>query len=177
MQVRPALAVLGVSDPTRLDPYLERRRYQQGERLMAQGTSGDECYLIVAGEVRLEVERPDFDSDGVLAYLGPGMLCGEFSLLDGRPRSASAYAHAEVTALVLTEDGLDRLCADEPATGLAVLRALGRDAAPRPARPPGTWRSTSSPPTSTRPSTRRWPGPRPPRRSSPAGPRTGWRHC
>jgi CRP-like cAMP-binding protein len=96
---------------------------------MAQGTGGDECYLIVTGEVRLEVERPDFDSDGVIAYLGPGMLCGEFSLLDGRPRSASAYAHTEVTALALSQDGLARLCADDPPTGLAVLRALGRDAA------------------------------------------------
>jgi acetaldehyde dehydrogenase/alcohol dehydrogenase len=129
MPVQPELAVLGVTDPTRLGPYLERRRYARGEPIMAQGTSGTECYLITAGEVRLEVERPDFDSDGVIAHLGPGMLCGEFSLLDGRPRSASAYAHTEVTALALSEASLDRLCRDDPPTGLAVLRALGRDAA------------------------------------------------
>ena len=129
MQVRPELAVLGVTDPSRLEPYLERRRYASGERIMAQGTSGSECFLITDGEVRLEVERPDFDSDGVIAYLEPGTLCGEFSLLDGRPRSASAYAHTEVTALALSEDGLARLCRDDPPTGLAVLRALGRDAA------------------------------------------------
>src|SRR5215218_4071957 len=129
MPVQPELAVFGVTDPTRLGPYLERRRYARGEPIMAQGTSGTECYLITAGEVRLEVERPDFDSDGVIAHLGPGMLCGEFSLLDGRPRSASAYAHTEVTALALSEDGLGRLCRDDPATGLAVLRSLGRDAA------------------------------------------------
>jgi acetaldehyde dehydrogenase/alcohol dehydrogenase len=129
MQVQPALAVLGVTDPALLDPYLERRRYASGERIMAQGTGGTECYLITEGEVRLEVERPDFDSDGVIAYLGPGMLCGEFSLLDGRPRSASAYAHTEVVALALSEAGLGRLCRDDPPTGLAVLRALGQDAA------------------------------------------------
>jgi len=129
MPVQPELAVLGVTDPARLGPYLERRRYARGEPIMAQGTSGTECYLITEGEVRLEVERPDFDSDGVIAHLGPGMLCGEFSLLDGRPRSASAYAHTEVTALALSEDGLGRLCRDDPATGLAVLRSLGRDAA------------------------------------------------
>ena len=129
MQVRPELAVLGVTDPSRLEPYLERRRYASGERIMAQGTSGSECFLITDGEVRLEVERPDFDSDGVIAYLEPGTLCGEFSLLDGRPRSASVYAHTEVAALVLSAAGLGRLCADDPATGLAVLRALGRDAA------------------------------------------------
>jgi acetaldehyde dehydrogenase/alcohol dehydrogenase len=129
MQVQPQRSALGVRDPAVLEPYLERRRYAGGERIMAQGTPGTECYLITGGEVRLEVERPDFDSDGVIAYLGPGMLCGEFSLLDGQPRSASAYAHTEVTALVLSEDGLGRLCADDPPTGLAVLRALGRDAA------------------------------------------------
>jgi Cyclic nucleotide-binding domain len=56
------------------------------------------------------VERPDFDSDGVIAYLGPGMLCGEFSLLDGRPRSASAYAHTDLTALALSEDSPVRPC-------------------------------------------------------------------
>ena len=53
MQVRPELAALGVSDPTRLDPYLE-------------------------------VERPDFDSDGVIAYLGTAR----------RPTAASASATA-----------------------------------------------------------------------------------
>jgi acetaldehyde dehydrogenase/alcohol dehydrogenase len=129
MQAQPELAVLGVRDPGMLDAYLERRRYARGERIMAQGTAGAECYLITGGEVRLEVERPDFDSDGVIAHLGPGMLCGEFSLLDGRPRSASAYAQTDVTALVLSDAGLDRLCRDDPPTGLAVLRALGRDAA------------------------------------------------
>jgi acyl-CoA reductase-like NAD-dependent aldehyde dehydrogenase len=129
MQVQPELAVLGVTDPARLGPYLERRRYARGEPILAQGTSGTECYLIAEGEVRLEVERPDFDSDGVIAYLGPGMLCGEFSLLDGRPRSASAYANTEVTALALSEASLGRLCRDDPPTGVAVLRALGRDAA------------------------------------------------
>jgi CRP-like cAMP-binding protein len=65
MQVRSALLPFGVTDPSRLDPYLERRSFAQGACLMRQGTAGEECYLIEDGEVRLEVERPDFDSDGV----------------------------------------------------------------------------------------------------------------
>ena len=129
MQVRPELTVLGVTDSSRLAPYLERRRYARGERILAQGTGGTECYLITGGEVRLEVERPDFDSDGVIDFVRPGMLLGEFSLLDGQPRSASAYAHTDVEALELSEGALGRLCRDDPATGQAVLRALGRDAA------------------------------------------------
>ena len=147
MQVQPELAVLGVTDPARLGPYLERRRYARGEPILAQGASGTECYLIAEGEVRLEVERPDFDSDGVIAYLGPGMLCGEFSLLDGRPRSASAYANTEVTALALSEASLGRLCRDDPPTGLAVLRALGRrGGGGRPRRGPGRVPPSRDPP-------------------------------
>jgi len=129
MQVQPELAVLGVTDPARLGPYLERRRYARGEPILAQGTSGTECYLIAEGEVRLEVERPDFDSDGVIAYLGPAVEQAELAAEHARPRSASAYANTEVTALALSEASLGRLCRDDPPTGLAVLRALGRDAA------------------------------------------------
>jgi acyl-CoA reductase-like NAD-dependent aldehyde dehydrogenase len=130
MQVRPEPAApFDVTDPGRLGPYLERRSFAQGDCLMRQGTAGGECYLIEAGEVRLEVERADYDSDGVIAYLQAGELCGEFSFLDGRPRSASAYAHTDVVASRLSEARLRELCANDPETGLAVLRALGRDAA------------------------------------------------
>jgi CRP-like cAMP-binding protein len=129
MQVRPEFTAFGVTDPSRLDPYLKRRRFAQGQCLMRQGTAGGECYLIENGEVRLEVERSDFDSHGVIAYLHAGMLCGEFSFLDGRPRSASAYAHTDVVASRLSAERLQQLCGNDPQTGLAVLRALGRDAA------------------------------------------------
>jgi acyl-CoA reductase-like NAD-dependent aldehyde dehydrogenase len=129
MQARPAFTSFGVTDHGRLDPYLERRRFAQGACLMRQGTAGGECYLIEDGEVRLEVERPDVDSHGVIAYLPAGMLCGEFSFLDGRPRSASAYAHTDVVASRLSAERLQQLCGDDPQTGLAVLRTLGQDAA------------------------------------------------
>jgi acyl-CoA reductase-like NAD-dependent aldehyde dehydrogenase len=129
MQVRPEFAPFGVTDPKRLDSYLERGSFAQGECMMRQGTAGSECYLIEEGEVRLEIERPDFDSDGVVAYLQAGMLCGEFSFLDGRPRSASAYANTDVIASRLSGERLQHLCDSDPRTGLAVLRALGQDAA------------------------------------------------
>ena len=41
-----------------------------------------------------------------LSHLQAGMLCGEFSFLDGRPRSASAYAHTDVVASRLSGERL-----------------------------------------------------------------------
>jgi acyl-CoA reductase-like NAD-dependent aldehyde dehydrogenase len=116
-------------DPEILQRYLEPVTFPAGARLIRQGEPGDACYFIDAGEVRIEVERPDLDSDGVVGYLHPGTLCGEFSLLDDGPRSASAYAATDVRARRLTRTRLDELSREAPEAGLTLLRSLGRDAA------------------------------------------------
>jgi hypothetical protein len=46
-----------------------------------------------------------------------------------RPRVTFGTPGLPGSALVLSDAGLGRLCRDDPPTGLAVLRALGRDAA------------------------------------------------
>jgi len=112
-----------------LEPYLESVRFRQGACLMREGSRGDACYVVVSGQVRVEVERPDFDSDGVVSILGPGAVCGEFGLLDGSPRSASVYAHTDVAARRLSADALRELCDSDPAAGVAMLRWLSRNAA------------------------------------------------
>jgi CRP-like cAMP-binding protein len=78
-----------------LAAHLETVQFSEGACLMREGSPGDACYVIVAGEVRVEVERPDFDSNGVVSFLGPGAVCGELGLLDDSPRSASVYARVK----------------------------------------------------------------------------------
>jgi acyl-CoA reductase-like NAD-dependent aldehyde dehydrogenase len=112
-----------------LEPYLESVRFRRGACLMHEGSRGDACYFIVSGEARVEVERPDFDSDGVVSFMGPGAVCGEFGLLDDSPRSASVYAHTDVTARRLSADALRELCDRDPAAGVGMLRWLSRNAA------------------------------------------------
>jgi acyl-CoA reductase-like NAD-dependent aldehyde dehydrogenase len=112
-----------------LQPYFESVRFARGDCLMREGTPAQDCYLIVSGEVRIEVERPDFDSNGVLSYLGPGSVCGELGLLDGRRRSASVYAHSDVAARRLSAGALQALCQRDPAAGVSVLRWLSGQAA------------------------------------------------
>ena len=96
---------------------------------MREGGPGDACYFIVSGEVRVEVERPDFDSDGVVSFMGPGTVCGEFGLLDDSPRSASIYAHSDVAARRLSAAALREICDGDPAAGVMMLRWLSRSAA------------------------------------------------
>jgi CRP-like cAMP-binding protein len=110
-------------------PYLEPVEFAAGDLIFEEGTTGDSCYLIDGGEVRLEVARPELDSDGVLGFLEPGTILGELSLLDNQPRSASAYAQSKVNARRLTVADIDKLRSEKPALALEIYRALGRDAA------------------------------------------------
>lgn len=110
-------------------PYLDPVEFQAGDLIFEEGAVGDSCYLIDAGEVRLEVARPELDSDGVLGFLEPGSILGELSLLDHQPRSATAYAHSNVTARRITVSAIEKLLTEQPRLALEVYRALGRDAA------------------------------------------------
>jgi acetaldehyde dehydrogenase/alcohol dehydrogenase len=112
-----------------LTPHLEMVQFPAGNCLMREGSPGDACYVIVAGEVRVEVERPDFDSNGVVSFMGPGAVCGELGLLDDSPRSASVYAHTDVTARRLTARALRELCDRDPQAGVMMLRWLARSTA------------------------------------------------
>lgn len=118
-----------VTEISGLEPYLDTVQFRQGACLMREGSPGDACYFIVSGEVRVEVDRPDFDSDGVVSFMGPGTVCGELGLVDDSPRSASAYAHTDVTARRLSAGALRELCDSEPAAGVTMLRWLARSAA------------------------------------------------
>ena len=54
------------------------------------GDPGRSFFLIVAGRIKISLSRQGREI--VLAELGPGDYFGEFSLIDGRPRSARTIA-------------------------------------------------------------------------------------
>ena len=129
MAAQPGHRRFGDAGISGLEAHFETVQFPRGSCLMREGSPGDACYVIVAGEVRVEIERPDFDSNGVVSFMGPGAVCGELGLLDDSPRSASIYAHTDVTARRLTAGALRELCDRDPATGVMMLRWLARNAA------------------------------------------------
>lgn len=79
---------------------LKERRYHKGEIIFHQGDPGGCLYLVASGRVRIYLVSPDGREATVRIY-SRGSAFGEFSVLDGQPRSASAAARTEVTTLVL----------------------------------------------------------------------------
>lgn len=123
------LTSLQSEDYAVIEKYLVSKQFSPNTCIMREGDAGDGCYLIDEGTIRLELTNVETDSDSVLGFLNPGMFLGEFSLLDDKPRSASAYAHTAVKARWLSKENFEELCKSQPRVGLLLITALGQDLA------------------------------------------------
>lgn len=60
-------------------------------RIFEEGSPGDCCYVLTAGEARVVLSGDD-DTEMLIATIRPRMIVGELALLDGSPRSAALVA-------------------------------------------------------------------------------------
>ena len=102
--------------------------FEPGTTIFTEGDEGDAAYFIDEGEVRIELELPEVDTESVLRYEGPGSTLGEVALLDRLPRSATAIADTLVRARTITTASLDELAQRDPGAALGLTQELARDA-------------------------------------------------
>jgi CRP/FNR family cyclic AMP-dependent transcriptional regulator len=92
--------------------------FKDGAIVVHEGADGDAFYIVVDGTLR--VTR----AGGLLRELGPGDFLGEISLVDGRPRTATATAVGPVKALVIQRQAFMDLIDRYAAVRLGILMAL-----------------------------------------------------
>ena len=88
------------------------------------GDPGRSFFLVVAGRIKISLSRQEREI--VLAELGPGDYFGEFSLIDGRPRSADAIAVIRSEVLELPQEVFFRLLDSNGAVARKLLVELCR---------------------------------------------------
>jgi CRP/FNR family cyclic AMP-dependent transcriptional regulator len=76
-------------------------RFGNDEILVLQGDVGDFLYVLIDGKVKVQVAA-ESGAETMLAIRSGGDLVGEFSLLDSKPRTATARAIGTVTARRIT---------------------------------------------------------------------------
>src|SRR5215471_12196380 len=91
---------LGDSEREALFARARTQRYAANESIFLMGSPGDSMVAVLSGTIRISVPSPD-GKEIVLAILGPGEICGEIALLDGKERSADARAATDCTVVVL----------------------------------------------------------------------------
>ncbi|GCE28004.1 hypothetical protein KDA_34880 [Dictyobacter alpinus] len=104
----------------------QERSYSAGSVIIAQGDTGVGLYIVTAGNVRITRNKDADRGDEDLGTQGPGSVLGEMSLLDDLPRSATATAVDDVTALLVPVWEFRSFLRNHPDVSLKLLSVLSR---------------------------------------------------
>ena len=96
-------ARLSAAQQTQLIQRAEIRRYDQQERIYADGEPADSIAIIIQGTV--EVRKVGFNHTVRLASMSRGAAVGESALTEARQRNADVYAIEPTQLLVIKLDG------------------------------------------------------------------------
>lgn len=121
----PFFALLDDQERATLAERIEVVTVEAGTTLFNRGDPGDSLYVVKRGEVEIWVKN-DQGEKLVLERARTGDFFGEISLLDEGPRTATAKAMSQVSALVVDRGDLDELFRVKPAAALDLLAATGR---------------------------------------------------
>jgi CRP-like cAMP-binding protein len=91
---------------------------EDSQPIIIQGQVGNGLHLLVDGGARVVAGGEE------LARIGPGDVLGELSVIDQRPRSASAYAIGPTTCLALASWDVMSLIETEPHLAVNLLKEL-----------------------------------------------------
>lgn len=94
-----------------------------GDKILAEGDSGDFLVIILTGEVAVVKSNQEGEAR-LIANVGPGASLGEMSLIDGLPRFASCIAREPTDFAVLSRDNLSDILIFNPSLGNKVLLIL-----------------------------------------------------
>jgi EAL domain-containing protein (putative c-di-GMP-specific phosphodiesterase class I) len=103
----------------------QKKRFQQGDMICAEGSHGDCAYIVESGRVEIFVgtgtERV------TLSILGVGEIFGEMAVIDGSPRSASAVALEPCELMSVSSEAIsERIKNADPIVRLLVAMLLKR---------------------------------------------------
>jgi len=106
--------------------YMSPLKIPQGTMFIKEGDRTDTAYmvLLLEGEVTVESITVSRSEPVTVTVLGPGSLIGEMGLVDGEARLASCTATTPVRCANLSRAALEKLTADDPATGAKLILAV-----------------------------------------------------
>lgn len=88
------------------------RMYPKDTMIFAEGQVGQEMYILQRGQVK--ISKVVGDKEVLLAILKPGDIFGEMSLIENKPRSASADAYEDAVLLAVNRANFQRMVTTQP---------------------------------------------------------------
>jgi CRP-like cAMP-binding protein len=95
------LTQLTPAEGAELESRGRRRQWPKSAMIFREEDRSDSVVILLSGRVKVSCHTAA-GAEIILAVRGPGALLGEFSAIDGEPRSATVQALEPVTALVVS---------------------------------------------------------------------------
>src|SRR5690606_19371714 len=100
-QSAPPFRGLSARERRQLETQFERRTAEAGGRIVEEGATAEELIFVASGSLELLKRDPKTAKEHTIGEVGPNEVFADPSLLDGKPRAASARALAPVELMVL----------------------------------------------------------------------------
>jgi len=120
-----------------IDRNLKEINFLTHEVIFAEGTQGEELYIVLQGEVQIlkRVRRKHlFAPESLITFnnqlyrelsrLQAGQYFGDLTLFDEMPRAATAIAHTDCTLLALKRNSFQTLISEHPEIALRMCREM-----------------------------------------------------
>jgi CRP/FNR family transcriptional regulator, cyclic AMP receptor protein len=100
-------------------------QYKKGSRILEEKTESRDLFIIHSGEasVKMAMNTMHFMEESV-ARLSEGDIFGEFSFINGEPRSATIQAEKKVSIIHFKYDDLIKLFEENPRIGYIMVHSL-----------------------------------------------------
>ena len=124
----PKSSVFGECDEAQLADLLAVGKIQPtraNEEILTQGDEGTSLIILLDGVVRISMVTPN-GREIILDYAEAGAVLGEIAVLDGAPRTASAFAMWPGRLLRLSRTAFEGFIERHPKVAIRLLREMAR---------------------------------------------------
>lgn len=119
----PILATLEPEEILVVKEFLERKLLDANAPVFHEGDPGDGLYIVAVGAVKI-MKRIDEKNEKVLAGFTDTDFFGELSLLDGKPRGATAVATRSSVLLKLSSENFNKLMYQAPYAAFKIVSQI-----------------------------------------------------
>ena len=123
LRALPIFEGLGDGELRKIARLFTQKLYRPGERIFNKGDAGDEAFIVMRGQVDIQLE----EHSKPVALVSSGKIFGELAFLDGAARAAYAVASQASILLVVHRTAFYSLVQREPHLGMVVMRNVAMD--------------------------------------------------
>ncbi len=100
------------------------RKYEAGEVICPEHEIGKALFIIMSGEVGITRKSGLLKEEKIISRLKSGDFFGEMSLLEEKPRSATAKALTDCELFIIYKANFDSMIIKDPKIGFIVIKNI-----------------------------------------------------